>query len=85
MPGVSSTEINLYVFPLKNGTYVIYGTDKDMYMGFYDKSIFKTANIGKVFNVSINIIGYTFSFENWEYAYSSNFFLCSCIIWIVLL
>ena len=45
-----------------------------MDMVFYDKSMFKTANIGKVFNVSINVTGYTFSFENWNYAYSSNFF-----------
>ncbi|KAM3139928.1 hypothetical protein pb186bvf_007959 [Paramecium bursaria] len=74
VPGVSSTEANLYVFPLENGTYVIYGSDKDMDMVFYDKSMFKTANIGKVFNVSINVTGYTFSFENWNYAYSSNFF-----------
>ena len=45
-----------------------------MTMVFYDKSMFKTANIGKVFNVSINVTGYTFDFTNYDYAYSSNYF-----------
>ena len=57
-----------------NGTYVIYGTVKDMTLVFYDKSMFKTANFGNVFNMSVNVTGYTFSTYSNNYFYSSNYF-----------